>query len=83
VDVLLQGFLWLVKCVLEVILEVVFYRLFYATGWLVLRLLSFGRFPRAPLSVSDPSGPGCRTALALGFLLLVAVPLSVVVLLYG
>lgn len=67
----------------EVVLELVFAYLFYASGWLVLRLLTLGNYPRLPLRVSDPMGPRSSWVAAFGFLCVVGLPLALLVLLYG
>ncbi|MCZ4324316.1 hypothetical protein [Pseudomonas anguilliseptica] len=67
----------------EVVLELVFGYLFYASGWLVLRLLTLGRYPRLPLRVADPLGPRSSWVSVFGFLCVVGLPLTVLVFLYG
>ncbi|UVE17659.1 hypothetical protein NVV93_19190 [Pseudomonas sp. LS44] len=79
-EMLLNGLLLSLKALGDMLFEVFFGHFFYAAGWLVLRLFSLGRYPRLPLRVADPSGPGCRWIGALGFFCLVAVPLTVLTL---
>lgn len=67
----------------EVALELVFGYFFYASGWLVLRLLTLGCYPNLPLRVSDPMGPRSSWVSAFGFLCVVGLPLTVLVFLYG
>ena len=64
-------------------LELAFAYLFYASGWLVLRLLTLGRYPRLPLRVADPMGPGSSWVAAFGILCVVGLPLTLLVFLYG
>ena len=67
----------------EVVLEWVLCYLFYFCGWLVLRALSLGRHPRAALLADDPLAPGRRWICALGGVVLVGIPLTLLVILYG
>jgi hypothetical protein len=67
----------------EVVLELVFGYLFYASGWLVLRLLTLGRYPRLPLRVADPLGPRSSWVSAFGFLCVVGLPLAFLIFSYG
>jgi len=48
-----------------------------------LRLLTLGRYPRLPLRQIDPDSPRGNWIAAFGVLCLVALPLAVLVLLYG
>ena len=57
--------------------------LFYACGWLVLRLLTLGNYPRLPLHVSDPMNPRSSWVTAFGIFCVVGMPLTVLVFLYG
>ena len=67
----------------EAVLELIFGYLFYASGWLVMRLLTLGSYPRLPPRVSDPMGPRCSWVSAFGFLCVVGLPLTVLLILYG
>ncbi len=67
----------------EVVLELVSGYLFYASGWLVIRLLTLGSYPRLPLRVSDPMGPRSSWVSTFGFLCVVGLPLTVLLILYG
>ncbi|WP_445938662.1 hypothetical protein [Pseudomonas sp.] len=78
-ELLLRGLFVLV----EVVLELVFGYLFYASGWLVLRLLTLGSYPRLPLNVSDPMDSRSSWITAFGALCLVGMPLTVLLFLYG
>lgn len=78
-ELLLRGLLVLG----EVVLELVFGYLFYTSGWLVLRLLTLGSYPRLPLRVSDPMGPRSSWVAAFGILCVVGLPLTLLALLYG
>ena len=78
-ELLLRG----LSVIAEVILELVFGYLFYASGWLVLRLLTLGRYPRLPLRVADPLGPRSSWVAAPGFLCMVGLPLTFLVFSYG
>lgn len=60
----------------EVVLELMFSYLFYTSGWLVLRLLTLGSYPRLPLRISDPMGPRSSWVSAFGFLCVVGLPLT-------
>ncbi|WAC45908.1 hypothetical protein OU997_07050 [Pseudomonas sp. SL4(2022)] len=78
-ELLLRG----LSVLAEVVLELIFNYLFYASGWLALRLLTLGRYPRLPLRVSDPMDPRSSWVSAFGFLCVVGLPLTVLVSLYG
>lgn len=78
-ELLLRGLLALG----EAVLELVFGYLFYASGWLVLRLLTLGNYPRLPLRVSDPMGPRSSWVAAFGLFCVVGLPLALLVFLYG
>ncbi|WP_339411536.1 hypothetical protein [Pseudomonas sp. EA_35y_Pfl2_R5] len=67
----------------EVLLELVFGYLFYASGWLMLRLLTLGNYPRLPLRVSDPMAPRSSWVSAFGVLCMVGLPLTFLLFLYG
>jgi hypothetical protein len=72
-ELLLRGLLVLG----EVVLELVFGYFFYASDWLVLRLLTLGSYPRLPLNMSDPMDSRSSWITAFGFLCLVGLPLTV------
>jgi hypothetical protein len=72
-ELLLRGLLVLG----EVVLELVFGYFFYASGWLVLRLLTLGSYPRLPLNMPDPMDSRSSWITAFGFLCLVGLPLTV------
>lgn len=78
-ELLLRGLLFLG----EAVLELIFGQLFYSAGWLLLRLLTLGRYPRLPLRQADPEGPRTSWVTAFGFLCLVGLPLACLVFLYG
>jgi hypothetical protein len=78
-ELLLRGLLVLG----EAVLGLVFDYLFYTAGWLTLRLLTLGRYPRLPLRVSDPMGSRSSWVSAFGFLCLVGLPLATLVFIYG
>ena len=78
-ELFLRGLLFLG----EAILELIFSYVFYSAGWLLLRLLTLGRFPRLPLRQMDPDSPRGNWISAFGVLCLVALPLTVLVLLHG
>ena len=78
-EFLLRGLLLLGEAVAEMVLSYCF----YGAGWLLLRLLSLGRYPRLPLNAADPIGPGCRWVGAFGFLCVVGLPLTALVFIYG
>ena len=78
-ELFLRGLLFLG----EAILELIFSYVFYSAGWLLLRLLTLGRFPRLPLRQMDPDSPRGNWIAAFGVLCLVALPLTVLVLLHG
>ena len=67
----------------EAVLELIFGYIFYASGWLVLRLLTLGCYPNLSLRVSDPMGPRSSWVSAFGFLCVVGLPLTALVSLYG
>lgn len=60
---------------LAILFEVVVNYVLYLTGWLVLRLLTLGRYPNLPLRVTDPMGPRTAWVAATGFFCLVGIPL--------
>ncbi|MDD0842316.1 hypothetical protein [Pseudomonas sp. Gutcm_11s] len=76
---LLRGLLF----VAEMLLEIVVSYFFYGAGWLVLRLLTLGRYPRLPLRVADPSGPRSSWVSAFGFFCVVGLPLAILVFIHG
>lgn len=78
-ELFLRGLLFLG----EAILELIFSYVFYSAGWLLLRLLTLGRYPRLPLRQMDPDSPRDNWIAAFGVLCLVALPLTVLVLLHG
>ena len=78
-ELFLRGLLFLG----EAILELIFSYVFYSAGWLLLRLLTQGRYPRLPLRQMDPDSPRGNWIAAFGVLCLVALPLTVLVLLHG
>ena len=78
-DLFLRGLLFMG----EAILELIFSYVFYSAGWLLLRLLTLGRYPRLPLRQMDPDSPRGNWIAAFGVLCLVALPLTVLVLLDG
>ncbi|PTS82178.1 hypothetical protein DBR00_18905 [Pseudomonas sp. HMWF032] len=78
-ELLLRG----LSVLAEVVLELISNYLFYASGWLALRLLTLGRYSRLPLRVSDPMDPRSSWVSAFGFLCVVGLPLTVLVSLYG
>lgn len=82
-DTLLNGLFLLLKGLAAALLDWLFGQLFYAVGWLALRLLTLGRNPRLPVRQADPLGPHTRWVAAFGFLLLVGLPLASLVTLYG
>lgn len=67
----------------EAILELIFSYLFYTVGWLLLRLLTLGRYPLLPLRQIDPESPRGSWIAGFGFLCLIALPLVALVFLYG
>ncbi len=71
-ELLLRGLMLLAELVLEIIISYVF----YTTGWLALRLLTFGRYPSLPLRVADPMGPRSAWVAAFGFFCLIGLPLT-------
>jgi hypothetical protein len=78
-ELFLRGLLFLG----EAILELIFSYFFYSAGWLLLRLLTLGRYPRLPLRQIDPESPRGKWIAAFGVLCLVALPLTGLVLHYG
>ena len=78
-ELLLRGLLFLG----EAILGLIFGYFVYSAGWLLLRLLTLGRYPRLPLRQIDPGSPRGNWIASFGVLCLVALPLAVLVLLYG
>jgi len=78
-ELLLRGLLF----VGEVLLEVVVGYFFYGAGWLALRLLTLGRYPRLPLRVDDPMGPRSSWVGAFGFFCVVGPSLTALVFAYG
>lgn len=78
-ELLLRGLLF----VGEVLLEMAVSYFFYGVGWLALRLLTLGRYPRLPLRVADPMGSRSSWVGAFGFFLIVALPLAALVFIYG
>lgn len=78
-ELLLRGLLFLG----EAVLELIFSYLFYSAGWLALRLLTLGRYPRLPLRLTEPMGPRSSWVVAFGCLCLVGLPLTTLALLYG
>lgn len=60
----------------EIALEVIIGYVFYTTGWLALRLLTLGRYPRLPLRVTDPMGSRSAWVATFGFLCLAGLPLT-------
>ncbi|MEK1908060.1 MAG: hypothetical protein AAAB13_20000 [Pseudomonas sp.] len=79
---LLHGLFLLFKGLIEALFDWLFDQLFYAAGWLMLRLLTLGRYPRLPLS-ADAIGPRSSWVTAFGLLCVVGLPLATLVLLYG
>ncbi|WP_339080861.1 hypothetical protein [Pseudomonas sp. TMP9] len=63
----------------EVVLELVFGYLFYASGWLMLRLLTLGCYPRRPLNAPDPMDSRSSWITAFGVLCVVGMPLSLLI----
>ncbi|WP_417702266.1 hypothetical protein [Pseudomonas sp.] len=61
---------------LAIFLEIVVNYVLYLTGWLVLRLLTLGRYPNLPLRVGDPMGSRTAWVAAFGFFCLVGLPLA-------
>lgn len=77
-ELLLHG-LWLLERVAGLIIG----HLFYGTGWLVLRLLTLGRYPDLPLGAADPMGPRTAWVAVFGFCCLAVPPLSWLTFTYG
>ncbi len=71
-ELLLRGLALLAAIVLEIIIGYVF----YTSGWLALRLLTVGCYPRLPLRVADPMGSRSAWVATFGFLCLVGLPLA-------
>lgn len=67
----------------EAVLELAFSYVFYTSGWLTLRLLTLGRYPRLPLLASDPLGPRSSWVAAFGFLCVVSLALTLLLAVYG
>lgn len=79
IELLLRGLQVLVELIAEVIIDYVL----YGTGWLVLRLLTLGRYPDLPLRVADPMGSRSAWIAVFGFLCLVGAALAWLTLSYG
>ncbi|MEO9332350.1 hypothetical protein [Ectopseudomonas guguanensis] len=62
--------------VAEIVLEIIIGYVFYTTGWVALRLLTLGHYPKLPLRVADPMGSRSAWVAAFGFLCLVGLPLT-------
>jgi hypothetical protein len=60
----------------EIVLEIIIGYVFYTTGWLTLRLLTLGHYPKLPLRVADPMDSRSAWIAAFGFLCLVGLPLT-------
>ena len=58
-------------------------RLFYSLGWLLLRLLTLGQYPRLALINTSPIGPHASWVTAFGLLSFLGAPLAALVFLYG
>ncbi len=71
-ELLLRG----LALVAEVVLEIIIGYVFYSTGWLALRLLTLGHYPRLPLRVAEPMGSRSAWVATFGFLCLVGLPLT-------
>ncbi|TRO41790.1 hypothetical protein [Ectopseudomonas mendocina] len=71
-ELLLRGLALLAEIALEIIIGYVF----YTTGWLALRLLTLGRYPRLPLRVADPMDSRSAWVATFGCLCLVGLPLT-------
>ncbi|MBN7118825.1 hypothetical protein [Ectopseudomonas oleovorans] len=71
-ELLLRGLALLAEIVFEVIISY----LLYTIGWLVLRLLTLGHYPRLPLRVADPMGARSAWVATFGFICLVGAPLT-------
>lgn len=67
----------------EFILGLVFGYLLYTNGWLVLRLLTLGHYPRLPLRISEPMDPRSSWVAAFGFFCVVGLPLTTLIFIYG
>jgi len=61
-ELLLRGLALLAEIALEILIGYVF----YTSGWLVLRLLTLGRYPNLPLRIDDPMGPRSAWVAAFG-----------------
>lgn len=70
-ELLLRGLGFLAGTIAEVVLAY----LFYGGGWLTLRILTLGRYPKLPLRVTDPMSSRSSWVAAFGFLCLVGLPL--------
>ncbi|AEF20379.1 MULTISPECIES: hypothetical protein [Pseudomonas] len=71
-ELLLRGLGFLAGMIAEVFLAY----LFYGIGWLILRLLTLGRYPNLPLRVDDPMGSRTAWVAVFGFLCLVGLLLT-------
>ncbi|AQZ35508.1 hypothetical protein BHQ29_20980 [Pseudomonas sp. LPH1] len=71
-ELLLRGLALIAELALEIIIGYVF----YATGWLALRLLTLGHYPNLPLRMADPMSSRSAWVAAFGFLCLVGLPLT-------
>ena len=71
-ELLLRGLALLAEIALEILTGYVF----YTSGWLVLRLLTLGRYPNLPLRIDNPMGPRSAWVAAFGLSCLVGLPLT-------
>lgn len=78
-ELLLRG----LALVAEIVLEIIIGYVFYSTGWLALRLLTLGHYPKLPLRVADPTGSRSAWVAAFGFICLLFIPLAWLTLTYG
>lgn len=78
-ELVLRGLLSLGQAVLELLAGY----FFYACGWLVLRLLTLGRYPHLPLRVDDPEGSRSNWVAAFGLVCVLGAALTALVLIYG
>ena len=78
-ELLLRGLALLAEVALEIIIGYVF----YTTGWLAIRLLTLGRYPRLPLRVADPMGSRSAWVATFGFFCLVGLPLTWLIVTYS
>lgn len=78
-ELLLRGLLFVGGMLLEIVVSY----FFYGAGWLGLRLLTVGRYPRLPLRVADPMGPRSSWVGAFGFCLIVVLPMVILVFIHG